>query len=30
MKERSFREMEAVGRDLAYASTGTISKVALY
>ena len=30
LKERSLRGMEAVGRDLAYAKTGTISKVALY
>ena len=30
LKERSLRGMEAVGRDLVYASTGTISKVALY
>ena len=30
LKERSLRGIEAVGRDLAYAKTGTISKVALY
>ena len=30
LKERSLRGMEAVGRDLAYAKTGTMSNVALY